>query len=383
MSVDADDIDFPSDLQRKQVADRVAQRLRRISLLREEISLLTSENVKDRFYIATHRLLPQEVLGEIFIHAASQVTGAWLAPVVISHVSRHWRNVVNRTPRAWNHICIKITSNPAYSQIVETWLEYSRHCPIHLRFETPHCGTTTRETVRQASLDGYLALLRPHVSRWHSVDILIGDAPHHSIWNIQLLLQQFNFDMPALRSFYLDTTRQLWQDYHVLKGEVPLLRSLSIGHCRPSTSNHWLCHLKELEMTQATHSLYYIHGLVQACPSLTSLKLSDVTIQEREVRGLNPVKLSHLRALHLDDITFLSLLRLPALTSFVFAKGPVMRSQEGQKLLESLRMTLELSDSHSLRELMWESADSTLRIEPFLLYRSSIPPDPLLEASIQ
>lgn len=258
--------------------------------------------------------------------------------------------MVHRTPRAWSFICIRIIPNSCYSQLVKTWLELSGCSPLHLRFETPHWGTGTREAVRQASLGSYLALLQPHTSRWHTVEIFIGDAPHHSIWNIQHLLQQFNFDMPALRSFYLDTTRQLWRDYHVLKGDVSMLKRLNIGHCRPSTSNHWLSRLEELEITHATHSLYYMHGLLKECPLLTSLKL-DVAFQEREVRGLNVVKLPHLRSLYLNDVIYLSFLRLPALTSLTFAKEPTTGLQEGHKLLTSLSMMLEASDNFTFREL--------------------------------
>ncbi|KAF5359285.1 hypothetical protein D9756_003328 [Leucocoprinus leucothites] len=356
MSTDLNELSFPSEAERELVANRVAQRLERIAVLRREIAQLTKENTQDRFYISTHRLLPREVLGEIFVHAAIWGSGAWLAPMVMSQVSRHWRNVVRSTPRAWSFICIRITPNLAYSQLVKTWLAQSGQSLLHLRFETPLWGTGTRDAVRQASLGNYLALLQPHVSRWHSVEIFIGDTPHHSIWNIQLLLQQFNFDMPELKFFYLDTTRQLWRDYHVLKGDVPKLSCLSIGHCRPSTSNHWLSHLQELEITNAVHSLYYMHGLLKACPLLTSLKL-DVTIQEREVRGLITIKLPHLRQLYLNDILYLSFLRLPSLVSFTFAKPTSSGLQEGNKIYTNLSMMLEASDNYVLQEVNLSDVD--------------------------
>lgn len=276
--------------------------------------------------------------------------------------------MVRKTPRAWSYICIRIIPDSFYSQIVRTWLELSGHSPLHLRFETPHWGTGTREAVSQASLGSYLTLLQPHVSRWHSVEIFIGDAPHHSIWNIQLLLQQFNFDMPALRFFYLDTTRQLWQDYHVLKGEVPMLTRLSIGHCRPSTSNHWLSCLRKLEITHAVHSLYYMHGLLKACPLLRCLKL-DVTIQEREVRGLNVVSLPELQSLDLNDIIYLSFLRLPALSSFTFATKPTAGLQDGRKLLTSLSMMLEASHNTAFQDLNLVDVD----IDRFNLTTSNFP----------
>ncbi len=85
------DINIYAEFERRQVTERVAKRLQRIALLRDEIAELTRANVKDRFYIATHRLLPREVLGEIFAYTAAGGSGSWLAPVVISHVSSHWR----------------------------------------------------------------------------------------------------------------------------------------------------------------------------------------------------------------------------------------------------------------------------------------------------
>lgn len=258
--------------------------------------------------------------------------------------------MVNTTPRAWNHICIRIVPNPHYSKIIKKWVELSGCSPLHLHFETPQWGTETREAARQSSLASYLAILQPHVARWGTVEIFIRDAPQHSIWNIQLLLQHFNFDMPALRSFYLDTTRQLWRDYHVLKGEVPVLTYLKIGHCRPSTSNHWLANLKELEITHAVHSLYYIHGLLQGCSLLTSLKL-DVDVLEREVRGLSTVKFTHLQSLHLNDIIYLSFFRVPALCSLTFTKKSTKGLQEGRNLLTNLSMMLETSENFVFQEL--------------------------------
>lgn len=73
------------------MSDRVAKRLERIDHLRQEIAQLQRENTKDRFYISTLRRLPSELLSEIFIHAAVGGCGTWLAPMVISHVSRRWR----------------------------------------------------------------------------------------------------------------------------------------------------------------------------------------------------------------------------------------------------------------------------------------------------
>jgi hypothetical protein len=85
------DISIFAEAERVHLAHRIAARLDRIALLRREIAQLTKENTKDRFYISTHRLFPREILGEIFVHAATWGSGAWLAPMVISHVSRQWR----------------------------------------------------------------------------------------------------------------------------------------------------------------------------------------------------------------------------------------------------------------------------------------------------
>lgn len=77
----------------------IDDKIARIAALRAEIEALSNSIEQDRFYIATHRRLPPEVLGEIFAECAAHSHQWWLAPIVISHVSKHWRVSLHSSSR--------------------------------------------------------------------------------------------------------------------------------------------------------------------------------------------------------------------------------------------------------------------------------------------
>ncbi|TFK40224.1 hypothetical protein BDQ12DRAFT_711626 [Crucibulum laeve] len=343
---------FPTASQRREALERIDKSQSRIALLRLEIEFLSMEIEQDRFFIAPHRRLPSEVLGEIFAHTAPHGSGTWMAPFVLSQVSRHWRTVVKHTSAAWNHICVRIVANINSLQIIKLWLKRSGFLPLYLRFETPDGkAAQTTEAIHSGSLAGVLAILLPHVARWNSLTIFIGDAPYHSLWNIQALLQQFNFEMPALQAFSLDTAKHLWQDYHVLKGSMPRLRELVIGRCRPTTTSHWLPHLQHLHIGHATHCLFYIHSLLRVCSQLKTLRL-DALIPDREPPpGLEPIVFPRLERIQVNNLKYMAFLRLPKLRSFEFGKRSPTGAHEGFMLITSLRMMLLMSRNTCLRTL--------------------------------
>ncbi|KAF9000635.1 hypothetical protein BDQ17DRAFT_1543049 [Cyathus striatus] len=346
---------FPSASHRQAILERIDRKQSRIFLLRKEIDALARDIECDRFFIATHRKLPPEILGEIFSYAATHGHAKWIAPFILSHVSRRWRQVAHRTSLVWSYPCISIMQDSGSSQLTKIWLERSGSCPLYLRFETTDRNASTREGMRKDLLAELFAFLRPHADRWLSVNICIDS--YHSIWNVQALIQQFNFPMPMLQNFSLDTARNMWQDYCVLRDAVPQLRQLTIGHCRPSVHNHWLPQLQELIITQATHCIFYIHRLLQVCTGLRTLTL-DANIPERELpSGLPPVSLHSLEFLRLNDLKYMPYLRVPTLTTLEIRKNKLVGPHEAFMLITSLRMMLLVSENSTLRELTLDNVD--------------------------
>ena len=77
------------------------------------------------------RILPPELLAEIFGHCASVET---FSPVRLSHVSALWRHTAITTPSLWHSVSIKIpTATPRITSAkVRTWLARSGRIPLHI-----------------------------------------------------------------------------------------------------------------------------------------------------------------------------------------------------------------------------------------------------------
>lgn len=239
---------------------------------------------------------------------------------------------------------------------MKIYLERSASCPLNLHFKTLNC-LTAQEAIRCGALASVLSLLRPVVSRWIRMTIIIGDGPHSSVWNAQALLNHFEFsNMPMLESFQLDTS--LWQGYHVLRDtSMPRLRTLTIGHCRPSLANPWLSRITHLILNRATHSFIDIHRLLQACPLLEILEL-DALIPDREPPpGLPPLILPHLQHIYINDLTFMPFLRPASLTTLELSKLSAIGVHEGFMVITSLRMLLTMSHCNTFRELSLKNID--------------------------
>jgi hypothetical protein len=75
---------------------------------------LVGELDKRKAWIAPIRRLPVEILSEIFIFS-SEVGG--LVPLTITEVSRHWREVILATPRAWSRVYANLPGHESYLSI--------------------------------------------------------------------------------------------------------------------------------------------------------------------------------------------------------------------------------------------------------------------------
>ena len=81
--------------------------------------------------------LPHEILGAIFTNSASpNLTVAGLKiEVVLSHVSRRWRDVAIRTPHIWKNVTVS-PQNPSHREMLELYLERSGALPFNIKLST-------------------------------------------------------------------------------------------------------------------------------------------------------------------------------------------------------------------------------------------------------
>ncbi|KAF8329250.1 hypothetical protein F5887DRAFT_1163467 [Amanita rubescens] len=149
--------------------------------------------------------LPVELLSYIFLFSAEPDNVANPAapfcsatvktPLVLSSVSKHWRDVARNTPRLWTRICVTqelLVSKPAFNRRIaidtthiRTCLALSRKCPLDILidarddewdFTEPEImpvdpGSTFNPIVAPALINSALSLLIPHLRRWHSLTI--------------------------------------------------------------------------------------------------------------------------------------------------------------------------------------------------------------------
>lgn len=158
--------------------------------------------------------LPVELLSIIFVLSrepedddpGSFDTGSVKTPLILSHVSRHWRNIARNIPRLWTQICVSWdlfieddgSSGPRIeTNLIASYLALSKNCPLDIRidvrdedwdgtepeieyddpdYDPASISTGTyhpdRLLVACSLITNLLPLLVPHLHRWGSLGIL-------------------------------------------------------------------------------------------------------------------------------------------------------------------------------------------------------------------
>ncbi|KAJ6616670.1 hypothetical protein B0H10DRAFT_1379692 [Mycena sp. CBHHK59/15] len=180
--------------------------------------------------------IPVEILGEIFewslgywVPMTDEKPSLVFQPLILSHVSSHWRRVALSMPMLWSTIWID-RPRAAHLSMVPLWIERSRNCllSIYLRQSDPKSCHSLSVSDEHDLTDEILALLMPHVRRWHTIDFTFRTIAQHSLlsfprneavalkcialqvdsWDTTSadLLQSTLYSQPSLRSI------QLWQN---------------------------------------------------------------------------------------------------------------------------------------------------------------------------
>jgi hypothetical protein len=88
---------------------------------------IKKELFERKAWIAPVRYLSFDVLSLIFEFCGED---DWRTPLLISEVSRHWREVVLATPRAWAFPRLK--DFKSHHQMIHRFFSRSGHCPLHI-----------------------------------------------------------------------------------------------------------------------------------------------------------------------------------------------------------------------------------------------------------
>ncbi|KAL0949122.1 hypothetical protein HGRIS_009206 [Hohenbuehelia grisea] len=238
--------------------------------------------------------LPDELLSYVFLFAMNDsdaITEAAVTPITISHVGTRWRRVALSTSKLWTSINLALPYTPAQVSRMRAWLLRSRSCPLDilLDFRDPDWSWDEDAHIfTSQQMQGTMAYLLPHVTRWRSFDLLCDTW--HPIFTF-LSLSQHVDSAPFLRRIALSRCNA----YFALKGQafapaalkqpVPLLGklppgslcSISLAGVHVDWSSTALRGLTELELkyhaSEVMPSLKEFAGILTACPQLRGLSI--------------------------------------------------------------------------------------------------------------
>ncbi|KAJ7291511.1 hypothetical protein C8J57DRAFT_217601 [Mycena rebaudengoi] len=271
----------------------------------------------------------------------------------ISHVCRHFRNVVIDSPMLWTRIDTEL-SRPNSCKIFELYIQRSGTCKISVTLRRHDNGDwDSEEGIIMRGVNGtsnpFLVLLASHSNRIQRLTIV------STSFTVDEIMAPFHhIPAPSLECLQLEVMKNYTYDgpLEMFISGAPLLRSLKLTNFWPIDSSlpSWLGSIVKLDLTNswspprmmaACSSLRHLAVTSSTCsgpiqtPSLTSLLLSlddgestralaDTLANLTTPALINLTVVGHL---HGDQIPALfhsmgrTQLRLPALTSLVFASS--------------------------------------------------------------
>ncbi|KDQ60130.1 hypothetical protein JAAARDRAFT_596618 [Jaapia argillacea MUCL 33604] len=273
-SFGADDV--PSLHVRRRIASDVQERLARVVSLEQEILSLRTSIEQDLAYIAPHRILPPEILGEIFTLAANEEN--WRFPIIISRVSRRWRSIIYEYPRAWT--LIPVGSRMTLPRL-QFWLERSGTCRL-----TVYVNGISLEAEK---LWPMVDALVPHAIRIRAMSMDVQFSV------MERLLSEYSLDLPILQVLNIrDSSWGRVDGCHRTYGIIttfkvaPRLRFASIDRWIPAVDphvDHFFHALTTLYLGFVTTTYPRVRQLLQCCPLLETLTLQVEYVLPRSSTG--------------------------------------------------------------------------------------------------
>ncbi|KAJ7639400.1 hypothetical protein FB45DRAFT_905509, partial [Roridomyces roridus] len=262
--------------------------------------------------------LPPEVLGTVFEWCSVQLfhrPDPTVAPLLLTRISRHWRNVALSTPSLWSSLSLDLNPPNKRLPLLQTWLARSACIPLDLDL-----GYYDRAA--DAQIDALLEILRPHAHQLRSLGIFF-----HSRGIIQIA----RWSLPRLQCVdfgWVVGTEPTGAEVMPLFLNAPALRELhangdDIYPLLAAPLFPW-AQLTSLECT--AYSVYASLEVLRLATSLEHCVLSgqrhlSTTLPIAEVL-LRP----NLRSLDMlgswDGVELLSRVSLPGLQELQFTAGP-------------------------------------------------------------
>ncbi|CAA7267851.1 unnamed protein product [Cyclocybe aegerita] len=238
-------------------------------------------------------------------------SGFYANPVILSHVSKNWRNISLDRPTLWSTM---IMVRPIASHIpkVENWLERSKTAPLTLQImQTIPDDDTPIEPLREerTAVNTILEMLLKHIERWEAITffLCIGFLPAFAEFPQGKLDQLKSATLNlATWSTHPQVVDRVFRAIHA----APELEFVSwcASFFQTGLPDHvpWQ-QLKRIELdvndiSEEPSSVGYVLDILSKCPQLTSAKFILGFCKTTTPKALNtPLNLPNLRSLALDE----------------------------------------------------------------------------------
>ncbi|KAJ6508561.1 hypothetical protein C8R45DRAFT_967814 [Mycena sanguinolenta] len=199
-----------------------------LTQLREKHALLQLPVDAHKALISPMRLIPQDILLEIFFACLPSEHNALIdlaeAPLLLGRVCRHWRSVAYATPMLWRSIHIP-PLNPrllppkillALQRLVEAWIERSAPCPLSVSLFSESIVLNDHDPEKHPLVPQILA-----VSQRLCNLALAGNAEL-----LRSILELGPGNLPLLKTFRITTSSQTLSSTNIF--ELPTLEAVAL-----------------------------------------------------------------------------------------------------------------------------------------------------------
>lgn len=181
-------------------------------------------------------------------------------PLVVTHVSRRWRDTVLSLPTLWT--CLHVEQS---FELLNLWIQRSRNLPLRIvELETRTTGVHRPEQI---------ALLVDHALRWKSVytQRTGGIASARLLQDLQ---DSERIELPLLELVYISQHISNFGANSFRVASVPKLKILSLIFFEASFAGSNLSNLRHLTLKSMHITGRYLRELSIAAPQLIELTLS-------------------------------------------------------------------------------------------------------------
>lgn len=254
-----------------------------IEALERQRDVLKSNVESYTSLLSPMRLLPREVLGEVFFHVLEPIESgnpaliAQEAPLLLCYVCKWWKSVAYETPTLWARVHF-VSPQRTYrgypsdrrKQILERWLRRSGNLPLSISVTGHRFSSTIDVDDNEQTLA--VSVLEPVASRWKDLSLINPST--------ETIRDLARFDAPKLESLSISATLRFGEMernkalYNLLSSKPSLkkLRIPDISYGLAQVPIQWV-NLTDLDTEINLTTTPRVLQMLQKMPQLRNLKI--------------------------------------------------------------------------------------------------------------